>query len=134
MLAQRREQGMVVRLWPHGGCPLLSLVSQEHTTLAPLLPCTSLRNVSQSCAYFLLPGADLPAQQPGRVRFTVWARREGGGRMPASTRVSAHGPPGVAPADVLPEARLLSARQREWEGLHVAYAHFPPGAFPLPPI
>ena len=54
--------------------------------------------------------------------------------MPASTRVSAHVPTAVAPADVLPEARLLSARQREWEGLHVAYAHFPPGAFPLPPI
>src|SRR5262249_34926215 len=133
MLAQRREPGMVVRVWPHGGCPLLSLVSQEHTTLAPLLPCTSLRNVSQSCAYFLLPGDQHPALQPCRVAFTVLARREEGGTMPASTRVSAHVPTAVAPADVLPEARLLSDRQRGSEGLCVASALSPSGALSFTP-
>jgi AraC family transcriptional regulator len=40
----------------------------------------------------------------------------------------------VAPADVLPEARLLAAKKQAWEGLYVAYAHFPPGEFALPPI
>src|SRR5262249_48868657 len=63
----------------------------------------------------------------------VLARREEGGTMPASTRVSDHGPPAVAPADVLPEARLLATHKQAWEGLYVAYAHFPPGAFTLPP-
>src|SRR5262245_40915462 len=58
---------MVVHVWPHGGCPLLVLVSQEHTTLVPLLPGTSLRNISQSCAYVLLPGDQHPARQLCRV-------------------------------------------------------------------
>ena len=54
--------------------------------------------------------------------------------MSAPTHVSDHGPPVVAPADVLPEARLLATHKQAWEGLYVAYAHFPPGAFTLPPI
>jgi AraC family transcriptional regulator len=53
--------------------------------------------------------------------------------MPAPTRVSDHGPTAVAPADVLPEARLLATQKQAWEGLYAAYAHFPPGAFTLPP-
>jgi AraC family transcriptional regulator len=54
--------------------------------------------------------------------------------MPAQTRLPHNVPAAVEPAHVLPESRLLSAIQRQWEGLHVAYAHFPPGACPLPPI
>jgi AraC family transcriptional regulator len=54
--------------------------------------------------------------------------------MPAQTRLPHNVPTAVDPAHVLPESRLLSARQREWDGLYVAYAHFPPGEWPLPPI
>ena len=54
--------------------------------------------------------------------------------MPAQTRLPHNVPTAVDPAHVLPESCLLSAIQREWDGLHVAYAHFPPGEWPLPPI
>ena len=54
--------------------------------------------------------------------------------MPAQTRLPHNVLTAVDPAHVLPESRLLSAIQREWDGLHVAYAHFPPGEWPLPPI
>lgn len=54
--------------------------------------------------------------------------------MPAPTQGSGHVPTAVAPADVLPEVRLLSTKKQAWEGLYVAYAHFPTGAFALPPI
>lgn len=54
--------------------------------------------------------------------------------MPDQTQLPHNVPAAVEPAHVLPKSSLLAARQREWEGLHVAYAHFPPGAWPLPPI
>ena len=54
--------------------------------------------------------------------------------MSVPARVSGHVPMAVAPADVLPEAHLLSTKKQAWDGLYVAYAHFPPGEFALPPI
>src|SRR5262249_6341885 len=78
-----------------------------------------------------------PVFVPHMLHFSaseVLARREEGGTMPAPTHVSDHGPPAVAPPDVLPAARLLAAEQQAWERLHVPYPHFPPAAFTLPPI
>jgi AraC family transcriptional regulator len=54
--------------------------------------------------------------------------------MPENTPASRHLRTAVDPAHILSEARLLAEIPREWDGMYVAYAHFPPGEFVLPPV